>query len=200
MMQNQANVRHILFIFLLLPALFSCNREPERKVAEGLKGLYAQLEESCASGRAYKKEVYDLNVSPQTREDSVYRLSSDNPSLNCALIRDMVYAYEEYFEQEGLKDYFTQGNSGDTLIAEVIPEFSGSIQLQKQKVVKQGDLFRYFESHSHMESWLYNLDVRIQVYFDESGLYSSHRLKIFNEVPWLNESFNSLVEAKLAGS
>ena len=199
-MQNQAKARHILFIFLLLPALFSCNREPERKVAEGLKGLYAQLEESCASGRAYKKEVYDLNVSPQTREDSVYQLSADNASLNCALIRDMVYAYEEYFEQEGLKDYFTQGNSGDTLIAAVLPEFSGGIQLQKQKVLKQGELFRYFESHSHMESWLYNLDVRIQVYFDESGLYSSHRLKIFNEVPWLNESFNSLVEAKLAGS
>jgi len=200
MMQNQANVRHIIYLFLLFPLLLSCNREPERKVADGLKGLYAQLEESCASGRAYKKEVYDLNVSPQTREDSVYQLSGENASLDCALIRDMVYAYEEYFDQEGLKDYFSEGTSGDTLIAEVLPEFSGSIQLQKQKVVKKGDRFQYFESHSHMESWLYNLDVRIQVYFDESGLYSSHRLKIFNEVPWLNESFNSLVEAKLAGS
>ncbi|MEL6252667.1 MAG: hypothetical protein AAFR87_11700 [Bacteroidota bacterium] len=200
MKQIQAKARHILLFILLLPALISCNREPERKVADGLKGLYTQLEKSCESGRAYKKEVYDLNVSPQTREDSVYQLSSENASLHCPLIRDMVYAYEEYFDQEGLIDYFNQTESGDTLIARILPEYSSSIQLQEQKVVKEGDRFRYFESYSHMESWLYNLDVRIQVYFDESGLYSSHRLKILNEVPWLNESFKSLVEAKMAGS
>lgn len=199
MMQNQAKIRHILF-FLLLPALISCSREPERKVADGLKGLYAQLEESCATARAYQKEVYNLNVSPQSREDSVYQLSSDQASLNCPLIRDLVYAYEEYFDQEGLTDYFTQDESGDTLIAQVLPEYASSIQLQEQKLVRVGERFSYFESRSHMESWLYNLDVRIQVYFDESGLYSSHRLKIHNEVPWLNESFKSIVEAKLAGS
>ena len=188
---------NILLLLLTTVLLTACGREAERSIAPQLAGLYQQLETSCMQAESYIKKVYDLNTLPASQQDSLYRMATyaDNV-IHCPIIEDLFYAYNESFEQEGIQEFFTSIQKGDTLIAVLKPDQRGRIQLESQKILKKEGKVLYFESFSRKDSWLYNLKIHIRVKFSEEGIYQSHSLDIYNEVPLVNEVFKSRIEAK----
>lgn len=177
--------------------LAACGREAERSIAPQLAGLYEQLESSCQQAESYTKKVYDLNSIPPSQQDSLYQMKAYTEDLiHCPIIEDLFYAYSESFEQEGIKEFFTSSQKGDTLIAVLNADQQARIQLQSQKILKKEGKVLYFESFSRKDSWLYNLNIHIRVKFNAEGLYQSHSLDIYNEVPLVNEVFKSRIEAK----
>ncbi|MEM6800095.1 MAG: hypothetical protein AAF696_01760 [Bacteroidota bacterium] len=188
---------NILLLLLTTVLLSACGREAERSIAPQLAGLYQQLESSCNKASTYSKKVYDLNTLPPSQQDSLYQVKDYTEDiLHCPIIEDLFYSYNESFEQEGIEEFFTTSQKGDTLIAQLNPNQQGRIQLQSQKILKKEGKFLYFESFSKKDSWLYNLKIHIRVKFTEEGLYQSHSLDIYNEVPLVNEGFRSRIEAK----
>jgi len=190
-----ASLGVVLAILALLPSLSDCKQKSELRIAKELQGLYDQLNESCLSAITYEKRVIDLNVSPSRHQDSVLSLATTD-TLLCPISRELIYAYSQYFAQEGLGEYFDTRTSGDTLIAELKSGYQSSIELQMQKILRAGEQFVYFESRSSKKNWLYELDQHLKLSFDEKGQYMRHSLDIYNAVPMLKEEFSSRIEGK----
>jgi len=197
MRQFKVSGCYIFTALLLLTSLSSCGRKAERQVAPQLQGLYDQLNSSCTTAKVYEKRVIDLNITPSQTQDSLFSLSEyvEDPLL-CPLSLDLSDAYSQYFEQEGLIEYFTSSQSGDTLIGTLKPEYKSSIELHKQKILISGNTVIYFETYNSKRNWLYGLDLQVKVFFDDDGLYKRHSLDIYNTVPLLKEEFRSRIEGK----
>lgn len=188
---------YIFPALLLSTGLSSCGRKVERKVAPQLEGLYEQLNSACKTAKIYEKRVIDLNISPTQSQDSLFSLAEyrEDPLL-CPLSLDLSDAYSQYFEEEGLQEYFTRTTSGDTLIGSLKPEYKSSIELHRQKILKSGNTVVYFETYNSKRNWLYGLDLHVKIYFDKDGQYTHHSLDIYNTVPLLKEEFSSRIEGK----
>lgn len=198
MRQFLVSACYVLTAMLILSSMNSCNREANRQVAPQLQGLFDQLSNACNSTKIYSKKVIDLNDSQEEVQDSTFQLSAyAQEPLTCPLSSDLYYAYSQYFDQEGLAEYFDSRTDGDTLIGEIKPEYRSSIELQYQKIIRDGDRVLYFESFSSKANWLYELDMHIQLFFDEKGEYKHHSLDIYNAVPLLKENFKSRIEGKI---
>lgn len=169
--------------------------------------LTEQIIASCEQGLTYQKTVIDRQKSPPSREDSVFspvpkvvvgEAEDGQDSTTYLLLRDLAYAVERYYQDPYLVENFIIESHGDTTIAQVKPNLSKEVDLQQQKVLYQsdGEQLAYLSTYLRKSSWLYAMDIDMNIHFDEAGRYTQHRLEVITQVPMLGKTFEAVIEGK----
>lgn len=166
--------------------------------------LSHQIEQSCQTATAYQKQVFDLTEFAAQPQDSLFEpipmvgVEGADDSMHCMLFKDLSYAFEAFHSEEGLADQFEVRQAGDSLIADIKPDYVHTSFLQKQIMVSSTDseTIRYFENQLKRDTWLYKMDIVLQVWFDSQGSYQRHSLELETRVSLINNLFHAQIKGK----
>lgn len=188
----------------LLGLLSACGGSRDPLLAHKRQRFTEQLRSVCQDERVvYRKTVTDLTLDSAPRQDSSWQaqkgvMDTGEDSTRCVLERDLAYALAYSYEQPALRDYFQVDQQGDTLIAQLRPDAAGKLELQSQKVIPlaDGEGYRYLATQLKKDTWLYKMQVQIEVFFDEKGRYDHHQLEMESEVLGGGEVFKARIEGQ----
>lgn len=194
-------------LLLLLFPLVACGGGQTGRLDHPLgRRLSEQVMQSCEHRLAYHKTVTDHRADPPTHEDSVFspvpkvpfgEAANGGDSLNYLLLRDLAYAAEQYYRDPYVIDNLEINRRRDTLIATVQPKQADDLELQIQKILYRADSsLAFIETNLRKSSWLYAMDIDIQVTFDSLGRYQRHHLDVTTQVPLLGRTFRAVIEGE----
>lgn len=192
---------------LICGAIMSCGSTSQEEINPLRSQLMAQIEASCQAATSYEKRIQDQSQSDATSEDSLYapipmvrvgENQAGEDSLGYLLLEDLSYAFRAFYSDAASADKYDITQRGDILIATLKPAYASQTELQSQSIVSSNDseLIRYFENQILTESWLYDVDIDLRIWFDEEGLYQRHRLEVETNVPLIDASFHALIRGQ----
>lgn len=185
----------------------ACGSASEEEINPLRSQLMSQLTKSCQAASSYEKRIQDQLVSDAISEDSLYspipqvkvgETQAGEDSLGYLLFEDLSYAFRAFYSDAASVDKYDLTQRGDSLIADLKPEYTSQTELQLQRIVSppNSELVHYFENQIVKESWLYTMDIDLRIWFDEAGMYQRHRLEVQTAVPLISASFHALIQGQ----
>ncbi len=197
--QYDPHYRVSLIFLLICVSLAACDQRKELPLTPLQLQFQQQIQLTCESTeKKYEKSATNLNDSATSTETQVFDLDSTSTQNDtCILFNELRYAVEKVYDDPKLKEIFTFEENGDTTIARVKPENATSSNLQLQKILQDQEIIRYIETVLVQDSWLYQTNIHMYVYFDSMGNYVHHMIESRMRVSTISESFNANIVGKL---
>lgn len=154
----------------------------------------AQIRKSCEKDRRLEKTVTDL----QENQSETKVIPLDTLETPSTLEKELQYAFEYYFDNPKLREYFEVTSTGDTTLALIKPANRNSTPLHLQKILRTADgKFKFVETLIHKDFWLYGLEAHLKVWFSPEGQYEHHELILHHSVFMMGETLYSKITGKL---
>lgn len=186
----------LIVVFVLLLAVPAAAQDWQAR-------LKSQLKNSCAEPFEYVKTVRSMNDGAVTdKETQTFAVSKRDTACFCEgldhpFLREFQYATSLYYKSPRLEEYFDVQNSDGAILAKRKPEVDKT-ELVEQVIAYSGDQISTWKSVIRKESWLYETDIAIEVFFDENGNYRSHQIEFKSSVALIGETFHTIIEGKRA--
>jgi hypothetical protein len=193
---------YLLVCCLIIGCSGNRNRIPDHPFQ---KKFQQQIEQSCAQPSVgFRKEVWDLTQQTESSELKTWdempmvqygEARDGSDSMNFQLFQELDYGLFHFYDDEFLREYFTVGEAGDTLLALIKAENEEDTELKRQEIVQLGNEgpILYLRSLIEKENWLYALSVDIRIHFDSLGLYQEHQLEVQHRVSFIGSDFHSRI-------
>ncbi|MEL6191142.1 MAG: hypothetical protein AAFR66_03795 [Bacteroidota bacterium] len=185
-------------LFLLAGVVFmsSCTSEVSEVKDPLTQQIESQLVKSCNEGASFSKRAGALGTEGSWEEQQVkWDQSADG---TCPLTEELEMLLKESYLTAKVSSNYDVIESGDTIIANLQQGLRKSSALQQQKVVYgEEDRLAYVYTLMKQDSWLYSTDIRLAVFFDESGRYENHTLTVKTDIVGISEGFHAGIRGEM---
>ena len=186
----------LLFLLAGILLLTSCASEVSEVKDPLIQQIEAQLAKSCKEGASFSKKAGALGTEGSWEEQQVTWDQSVDAS--CPLTEELEMLLKESYLTAKVASNYNVTESGDTIIANLQQGLRKSSALQQQKVVYgEEDRIAYVYTLMKQDSWLYSTDIRLSVFFDESGRYENHSLIVKTDIVGISEGFHAGIQGDM---
>jgi|GEM_PF-3305602 len=168
--------------------------------------FWKQIAGSCSTGATWTKTVSNITQKSKAAPQSkVFTVDCNTgrliPSAEDSAIHPGVSEFDFLFEYDAnspfIKDYFSILEDKKGFDASLKVDNQGDSPLQAQKfTLSENGLLSYAMSHIKKDNMLYNMEVKVEVWFDATGRYDHHTIETMTE-PILDDGIHTIVRGEL---
>ncbi len=192
----------LFFLILFLPAALMGQR-----VSPYAQQFWKQIKQTCSEGTLrWEKSIEEVGENAvHGTETHIYQIDCETVSIlrtdadapeDIPSLEEFHYLFEYNCYNPYIKDYFDL-NEEKGVVAILKPEYKEDTPLQKQVFETSSDgTLLYAEAHVLKENMLYDLEVKVRVWFSKNGNYERHEIDTFTR-PALKDGVKTQIKAYL---